>query len=136
MHKCRCGNDIAAKRFQLGNRTCMECGEREAAVEIEAKQKRVAVAYNKGGLQYMGAPDVARNNLQGTMAAQGRSVVNIEGHNVVPVPTQKSPVKFRNDNSKHVRNAIGIAYIYNDPYWVYSRQDPVLARATRTVFFK
>lgn len=27
---CKCGDDIAPKRYSLGYRTCLPCGEREA----------------------------------------------------------------------------------------------------------
>lgn len=29
-HICKCGDDIAPKRYGLGYRTCLPCGEREA----------------------------------------------------------------------------------------------------------
>ena len=48
-----CGEEYDDKRATLGYKTCLECGEEDAQVEIENKRHRVAPAYNKGALQYI-----------------------------------------------------------------------------------
>lgn len=45
--------EIAAGRLALGYTTCLTCGEGEAQEEIAAKSRRVAIAYDKGGYQYI-----------------------------------------------------------------------------------
>jgi len=50
----------ARKRWVLGYKTCMACGSKEADKEIEAKSKRIAPAFNKGGYTYLGDPETAK----------------------------------------------------------------------------
>lgn len=129
--KCSCGADIAPGRQSLGFSTCLACGDKEAQQEITAKKGRVAVAYNKGGLQYMGDAEVAARNLRGTMGAQGRNQVtpNEDGVRLVPVKVQALP------KPKVRRKQIGIAWIDGQPYAIFDRNDPRLAKASRHCFF-
>jgi hypothetical protein len=169
---CKCGNDISDQRFDLGFKSCLECGQADALSEIEKKSGRVAVAYSKGPLMYMGAPDVAKANLQGTMNAQGRSIATLLGGSIldgksvedrivgkldiVGTITGRLPVRDPKTSNpprsptgrlanrqpemqelKPRRKMIGVAYMLNgDKYALYSRHDPILAKATRHTFFE
>ena len=61
MIECECGEDINPKRYALGYRTCLDCGEVNARVEIARKAKCTAPAFNKGAYQYVGSVEVARS---------------------------------------------------------------------------
>ncbi len=51
---CDCGiEEISTGRLALGYKTCLTCGEAEAKVESQRKAGRVAIAYDKGGYQYI-----------------------------------------------------------------------------------
>jgi len=43
-----CEEEFAEKRYELGYRTCLKCGEKDAKREITRKSKCIAPAYNKG----------------------------------------------------------------------------------------
>lgn len=45
--------EISSGRYLLGYRTCLTCGEAAAQEETAAKSQRVAIAYDKGGYQYI-----------------------------------------------------------------------------------
>jgi hypothetical protein len=45
--------EIEEARLALGYTVCLTCGEEEAKAEIERKSRRVAIAYAKGGYQYI-----------------------------------------------------------------------------------
>ena len=50
----KCGiEEISSGRLALGYKVCLTCGEEEAATESERKSRRVAIAYDKGGYQYI-----------------------------------------------------------------------------------
>lgn len=49
-----CEKEVNPKRWALGYKICLECGALAASQEIEAKSKRVVLAYNKGSYQYAG----------------------------------------------------------------------------------
>lgn len=50
----KCGiEEVSSGRRALGYTTCLTCGEQDAAVESERKTRRVAIAYDKGGYQYI-----------------------------------------------------------------------------------
>lgn len=54
MAECaNCGEEYSDKRLELGYENCLACGAKEAKIEANEKAKRVAVAFNKGGLQYI-----------------------------------------------------------------------------------
>jgi len=49
-----CGiEEISEGRLALGYTTCLTCGEAAAQQETEDKSRRVAIAYDKGGYQYI-----------------------------------------------------------------------------------
>jgi len=51
---CNCGmEEIDPRRLALGYKTCLTCGGKEAKLESERKAGRVAIAYDKGGYQYI-----------------------------------------------------------------------------------
>ena len=55
---CDCGMEqIQPGRIALGYTTCLTCGESAAQLESEAKTRRVAIAYDKGGYQYISEGD-------------------------------------------------------------------------------
>jgi hypothetical protein len=45
--------EIESGRLALGYKTCLTCGEAAAQEEAAAKSRRVAIAYSKGGYQYI-----------------------------------------------------------------------------------
>jgi hypothetical protein len=45
--------EIDPRRLALGYKTCPTCGEAAARAETKLKQGRVAIAYPKGGYQYI-----------------------------------------------------------------------------------
>lgn len=52
--ECACGmEDISSGRLALGYTTCLTCGEAAAKEESKVKAGRVAIAYDKGGYQYI-----------------------------------------------------------------------------------
>ena len=60
--KClNCGELYNYKRRQLGYKTCLDCGEANARVEIARKAKCTAPAFNKGAYQYVGSIEAARS---------------------------------------------------------------------------
>ncbi len=61
MATCECGNKFSDKRFALGYRTCLECGEEEAKELSEQRKEQVAPAYNKGAYQYITSLGMARD---------------------------------------------------------------------------
>jgi hypothetical protein len=57
--ECDCGEEIAPRRWDLGYRTCLECGEKMA------KQRKftVAIPYSKGAYQLIhDAEDMKHTN--------------------------------------------------------------------------
>ena len=44
----------------MGYKTCLDCGEANARVEIARKAKCTAPAFNKGAYQYVGSIEAAR----------------------------------------------------------------------------
>ena len=51
---CKCEmEEIDPARLALGYTVCLTCGEIEAAALAEKKAGRVAIAYPKGGYQYI-----------------------------------------------------------------------------------
>ena len=43
-----CGDNFNPKRYRLGYRTCLECGQPLALQEKVSKSRRTAPAFNKG----------------------------------------------------------------------------------------
>lgn len=58
---CICGNGIHPKRYALGYRKCLECGEKEAEKESKHKAKCTAPGYNKGPYQYVTTEQMAKD---------------------------------------------------------------------------
>ena len=56
-----CWDEYPVARKNLGYKTCLECGEANARVEIARKAKCTAPAFNKGAYQYVGSVEVARS---------------------------------------------------------------------------
>jgi hypothetical protein len=57
MYICKCGEDIEVARWNLGLRKCLDCGELDAQMEIQAKRSRV-MQMHKSNAVYVG------NNIQ------------------------------------------------------------------------
>lgn len=54
----RCGiEEVEQGRIALGYEICLTCGEGIAKEESERKSRRVAIAYDKGGYQYIADGD-------------------------------------------------------------------------------
>ncbi len=71
----QCVNVVSQARLDTGTRLCIECGAKAAAEETAAKSKRVGIAFNKGAVQYLGDPEVAKR----TMMDAGRKDPNLNG---------------------------------------------------------
>ena len=56
-----CYNEFSLKRFELGYKTCLDCGEEQANVEIQRKTKCSAPAYNKGAYMYVTSRKMAKD---------------------------------------------------------------------------
>jgi len=54
--KCRI-EEVEPGRVALGYKICLTCGEAAASLESERKSRRVAIAYDKGGYQYIADGD-------------------------------------------------------------------------------
>ena len=54
-----CGEEFNPKRFDLGYRTCLECGDKHATKQILMKAKCTAPAYNKGAYMYITSSSMA-----------------------------------------------------------------------------
>jgi hypothetical protein len=48
-----CGEEFSEKRFNLGYRTCLNCGAEDARIETIEKFQRIAVLCNKSSYQYI-----------------------------------------------------------------------------------
>ena len=55
---CRCGNEFPEARAKLGFDCCLECGEKEADVEIARRAQMIVPVSHKSGYTYLG-PDRA-----------------------------------------------------------------------------
>tara|TARA_R110001583_G_scaffold81498_3_gene217362 strand:- start:419 stop:619 length:201 start_codon:yes stop_codon:yes gene_type:complete len=56
-----CGDNFNPKRFKLGYRTCIECGEEIAQIEMVRKSRCIAPAYNKGAYMYVTSSQMAKD---------------------------------------------------------------------------
>ena len=45
--------EVESGRLALGYKICLTCGEKQAKIESEHKSRRVAIAYDKGGYQFI-----------------------------------------------------------------------------------
>lgn len=147
--KCKCGNDIHVARANLGFSVCLDCGQAKAKIEIEGKANRIAVAYSKGPLMYMGAPDVAQQNLKDTMGAQGRSVANLNPFEMLATDIEYSQGIARGTfqmttitgrlprppERQEFPRAIGTMWLEGEPVAIFDRNDPRIQKASRHVFF-
>jgi hypothetical protein len=76
MRVCKCGNEILVARYNLGYKTCLKCGDAEAAIQTAEKAKRIAPAYSKGAYQYLGDADVALKNILDAGRKDGLALSN------------------------------------------------------------
>ena len=56
---CHCGDEIEPKRWALGFRECLMCGERQAIRQKARLANCLAPAYNKGAMQLVYSRDDA-----------------------------------------------------------------------------
>jgi hypothetical protein len=56
-----CGDDFNPKRYRLGYRTCLECGQTLALQEKVIKSRRTAPAFNKGAYQYITSMEMTKS---------------------------------------------------------------------------
>lgn len=129
---CKCGMSIGKERVELGESTCISCGDRLAQREIQSKRNRVALAYNKGAYMYMGDTQSAAANLRGGMNSQGRSVAALTDGNTTVAPTVL--IKKARSKPKYPK-AIGTMWIDGQPMAIFDKDDPRLAKAERKTFY-
>lgn len=55
-----CLVEFSPKRYELGYRTCLDCGATRALKEKNRKARCTAPAYNKGAYQYVGSINMAK----------------------------------------------------------------------------
>jgi len=55
MPYCRCGSEFSEARARLSFDCCLECGEKEAATEIERRSRMIAPISHKSGYTYLGS---------------------------------------------------------------------------------
>lgn len=55
MPYCRCGNEFSEARARLGFDCCLECGGKDAAVEIARRAQMIAPISHKSGYTYLGS---------------------------------------------------------------------------------
>jgi hypothetical protein len=55
MPQCRCGNEFSEARAELGLDCCLECGGKEAAVEIARRAQMIVPISHKSGYTYLGS---------------------------------------------------------------------------------
>jgi len=60
MPYCRCGNEFSEARARLGFNCCLECGNKEAAVEIARRAHMIAPISHKSGYTYRGSDSVTQ----------------------------------------------------------------------------
>lgn len=56
-----CGEEFNPKRLDLGYRTCLECGDVEATIQIMKKARCSAPAYNKGAYMYISSSQMVKD---------------------------------------------------------------------------
>jgi hypothetical protein len=101
--KCSgCKLDVEIGRAKLGLHLCMVCGDVQARQSIREKQKYVAPAFNKGGLQYIGGADAKRNMLDA-----GRKTTA----DATPLQTTSGVVRKQVVVTR--RKRVGVAYLAN-----------------------
>ena len=62
MATCKnCSGEYTDKRYDLGYKTCLDCGDKIAIKEAYLKSRYTAHLYNKGAYQYIGTIDNIRN---------------------------------------------------------------------------
>jgi hypothetical protein len=66
---CWCGDDVDARRWAIGIRSCMVCGE--ASARAERASWCVVQEYGKGAYQYV-TPSAAKRTLRETNQKQPR----------------------------------------------------------------
>jgi len=60
MPYCRCGTEFSEARARLGFDCCLECGEREASVEIVRRGRMIAPISHKSGYTYLGPDEMTQ----------------------------------------------------------------------------
>jgi hypothetical protein len=55
MPYCRCGSAFSEARARLGFDCCLECGNRQATVEIARRGRMIAPISHKSGYTYLGS---------------------------------------------------------------------------------
>ena len=60
MPYCRCGTEFSEARARLGFNCCLECGEREASVEIARRGRMIAPISHKSGYTYLGPDEMTQ----------------------------------------------------------------------------
>lgn len=132
MNRCNCGEFISDKRYDVGYRTCLRCGDRKAQSEIKEKMANVAPLFNKGPLGFLGTT-TSRSKEAGN--SNQRSVVFESDSPIVAVHIVSTTRPTKEVKPK--RKPIGILYTYDEPNGIlfYETNDPRLKNAIRHAYF-
>ena len=56
-----CLVEFSPKRYELGYRTCLDCGATRAVKDFNRNARCTAPAYNKGGYMYISSVNMAKD---------------------------------------------------------------------------
>ena len=87
MPYCRCGTEFSEARARLGFDCCLECGEREASLEIARRVRMIAPISHKSGYTYLGPDEMTQRQrlLEGSAKAPRMETgAQIIGHAAQP----------------------------------------------------
>lgn len=80
-----CGFPIA-ERAKIGLNTCIDHGDKQAKQEIAEKQMRTGPLFNKGGYQYLGKGDEAKENALSVGRKTASERTEVVSSNYLPIP--------------------------------------------------
>jgi len=114
-----CDFPVSEGRLKIGYVTCLRCGDQDAQEDIRAKQKRVGVAYNKGGYQYLGEGEEAKQAALDVGRKDGGFAKPNESKNFYysPIPKTTEVRKVKK------RKMLGIRYENGDRFIVWSDEN-------------
>jgi len=90
---CRCGNEFSEARARLGLDYCLECGNKEAAAEIERRARMIAPISHKSGYTYLGSDSATQR--QRLLEGSAKTPRMETGPRVIGRAAQPRQVKHR-----------------------------------------
>ena len=93
MAYCRCGNEFSEARARLGFNYCLECGNKEAAAEIERRARMIAPISYKSGYTYLGSDNATQR--QRLLEGSAKTPRMETGARVIGGAAQPRQVKHR-----------------------------------------